>query len=363
MSWSVVYVLALGGSALLGCALTAAARMGGHRYGVLDRPTDRKNHTRSVPVTGGWAIFGTFFLMAGLGGLGAPALAGSMPEAWDPIPQYMRNLAGVRTELLGILGGAAWIFTVGAIDDVKPLGPRFKLIAQILAVVPPIVAGVTIRGFLPYPVLGWALTIGWTLLLMNSLNFMDNMDGLCATVAGTIAVVLAIAAAQGGELWLPVLFLSFAGTMAGFLIFNFHPASIFLGDSGALTIGYLLAMFSIMTTFYQGDQPSGLPVLIPLAVLGVPIFDTASVMFIRWRNGAPLMVGDRNHFSHRLQAMGFSVRQTAVTIGLLTGAVGLLALPLRYLHLGAALTHLFAITLLFLVIGALEFFGRARPGA
>ncbi|MBI3737141.1 undecaprenyl/decaprenyl-phosphate alpha-N-acetylglucosaminyl 1-phosphate transferase, partial [Candidatus Sumerlaeota bacterium] len=267
-------------------------------------------------------------------------------------------LRGVRGQLGAILIGAAWIFSIGLIDDLKPLGPRFKLAAQILSAIPLILGGVTIRGFLPIPALGWIVTIGWCVVLMNSFNFMDNMDGLCATVAAVIAVVLAIAAALGGQLLLPALFLSFAGILAGFLIFNFNPASIFLGDSGALTIGYLLAVFSILTTYYAADQPTGLPILIPLVVMGVPLFDTASVMFIRWRNGAPFMVGDHNHFSHRLRAMGFSVRQTALAIGALTGAIGLLSLALRYLKPWEAILHLTGIVLLFCVIGALEFVGR-----
>lgn len=360
MPWIFIYVVCFVASMMLGALLTRVARAAGMRLGLLDRPGGRKAHERPVAVTGGYAVFLGFLAIALAGGWIGPALADSLPDYWDPIPDYLRNIEGVRGELAAILVGALFIFLVGAFDDVKPLGPRVKLVAQILAVLPLIYGGVSIRLFLPIPALGWAVTIFWCVLLMNAFNFIDNMDGLCATVAGSIAIVLAIAAMQGGEVWLPAMFLCFAGILAGFLFFNFNPASVFLGDAGALSIGYLLAVFSILTTFYEADRPSGLPVLIPLAVMGVPLFDTISVLWIRWRSRKPLMVGDQNHFSHRLRAMGFSVRQTCVTIGVLTAAIGLVSLPLRYLELRDAILHLIAIAMLFGVVGALEFIGRQK---
>ncbi len=360
MSWTFFYLGVFVLSLMMGGILTWIARDAARRWGVLDRPSGRKDHPQPIPLAGGWAVFVGFMLIAGGGGLLAPALAGSLPASWDPLPHYLENLRGVRRELTAILVGTSWIFAVGLIDDLHPLGPKIKLIAQILAVMPLLYGGVAIHIFLPAPILGWGVTILWTVALMNAFNFMDNMDGLCGTVAAIIALTLALAAAMGGQLLLPALFISFAGIVSGFLLLNFHPASIFLGDAGSLTVGYLLAVFSIVTTYYGADQLTGLPVLIPLAVMGVPLFDAASVLFIRWRNGAPFMIGDHNHFSHRLRAMGFSVRQTALTIGLLTGAVGVLSLALRYLNWIEALLHLAAIAMLFGVIGALEFFGRRK---
>jgi len=360
MSKLILYVFSFMGAVVLGALLTSLARALAYRLKFYDRPAGRKNHAKPTPLTGGWGVFASFLLFAGAGGLLGPFFVRFIPESLEPLPHYLENLRGVRKELFAILLGASWIFVIGLIDDVRPLGPKFKLFAQVLAVVPLIAAGISIRVFLPWPWLGWIVTIIWSVVLMNSFNFMDNMDGLTATVGAVIAAVLAIAAGLGGQFWMPALFLAFAGILVGFLLFNFNPASIFLGDSGALTIGYLLAVFSILTTYYESDLPSGLPVLIPLAVMGVPLFDTASVLWIRWRNGTPLMVGDHNHFSHRLRALGFSVRQTVVTIGLLTGAIGLLSLALRYLDRIEALLHLSGIVMLFAVIGALEFFGRRR---
>ncbi len=359
VTWLLLYLLVFAFATLMGAGFTFAARAAALRFGVLDKPAGRKDHAKPIAVSGGWAIFGAFALAVGAGGTTAPFFADSIPSSLDPLGPYLRNLQGMRFQLAAVLGGAAWIFAIGAVDDVKPLGPRFKLFAQIVAALPLLAAGVSIRGFLPLPI-GWGLTIFWTVLLMNSLNFMDNMDGLCATVGAVIALVLALAGWMGGQLWLPAAAVCLAGILVGFLFFNFHPATIFLGDSGALTLGYLLSALSIMTTYYSGEEPTGLPILIPLAVMGVPLFDTASVMFIRWRNGAPFMVGDRNHFSHRLRAMGFSIRQTALVIGLLTGAVGALSLALRHLGPMEATLHLGGLIALFGVIAALEFIGRTK---
>lgn len=356
--WLPVYLAAFLGSALVCAALTWLARAVGLHFGILDHPQGRKAHERPVPITGGWAVYVTFALVLLGGILIGPALASWVPSLPDPLPQYLRNLAGVRPQALAILAGATWIFLMGALDDVRPLGAGIKLVGQALAVIPILLAGVRINLFLPIPWLGALATVFWFVLLMNSFNFLDNMDGLCSTVAGTIAAVLAIAAVQGGQNWVPALFLCFSGSLLGFLFFNFHKASIFLGDSGALLIGYLLAGFSILITYYQPEHRSGLPVLIPVAVMGVPLFDTVSVVLIRLRNRKPIWVGDRNHFSHRLRDLGLSVRQTAVTIGVLTGAVGLLSLPLRYLEPAGAALHLLALLLLFIAIGALEFAGR-----
>lgn len=348
-----VFLVALGVSLLL-CGV---ARRVGLRLGLMDRPGGRKAHREPIAVTGGWGIFLTFELIV-LGGSGAAILlAPHLPESLAPLAPWFANIRGIWPKLLGVTGGTAFIFALGAWDDIRPLRPRAKLACQFLAVVPLLLAGVAIRGFLPEP-LGWGLTALWVVLLTNSFNLLDNMDGHSASVAAVICLVLAAAAWQGGELWLPVLFICMAGALGGFLRFNFHPARMFMGDAGALTVGYLMAVFSILITYYQPRQSTALPVLMPLVIMGVPLFDTASVMLIRWRAGKPLMQGDRNHFSHRLLAMGFSVRAATVTIALLTGAVGLLALPLRHLHWPAALLHLAGLAMLFTVIAALEFVGR-----
>lgn len=361
-AWLILYLLVFLATLALSALACKLAFKLGERLGWMDIPSGRKAHARPIALTGGYGIFAAFILPVLVGLVLAGPLAGALAEAQPQLANYLANITGVLPEVGAVLLGAAIIFTLGAVDDRRPLGPRLKLAIQCAAVVPLITAGIYVRGFLPDPV-GWALTLGWIVLLTNSFNLLDNMDGQTTMVGIVICFVLSLAAFQGGELWLPALFLTLAGALAGFLIYNYHPARMFMGDAGALTTGYLLAVFSILVTYYsraEGSSPTGLPVLMPLAIMGVPLFDTLSVMFIRWRAGKPLMVGDRNHFSHRLLAMGFSVRGAGLTIALLTLASGLLALPLRVLPLGDALLHLAGLAALFGVIIAMELIGRRQ---
>lgn len=357
MVWLVVYVLVFIFALAFSAAMCAIARGLGRRWGLLDKPSGRKAHAKPVALTGGWGFVSAFLTMMIGGLLLAAPVANLLPASMEQLAHYLRNIAGVRGEALAVLCGLTIMFVTGLIDDLHPLGPKRKLLIQIVATVPLLAAGISIHGFLPTP-LGWVLTAMWIVLLTNSFNLLDNMDGLSASVALVICIVLALAAAAGGERWLPALFLAFAGALGGFLIFNFHPASMFMGDSGSLSIGYLMAVFSIMITYYVPGKSTALPVLMPIAIMGVPLFDTLSVIYIRRRLGKPIMLGDRNHFSHRLLAIGFGVRQTAIAIALLTGATGLLALPLRLLELNWALLHLAGLVLLFAVIVMLEVAGR-----
>jgi UDP-GlcNAc:undecaprenyl-phosphate GlcNAc-1-phosphate transferase len=156
------------------------------------------------------------------------------------------------------------------------------------------------------------------------------------------------------------MFAMLAGALVGFLRYNFNPARIFLGDSGSLLIGYLLASLTIVATYYQRGVPTALPVLMPAVVLGVPLFDTISVMLIRLKLGKPLMQGDTNHFSHRLLRLGMNVRQAVAFIYLTTLAMGLAAVPLQHLPPRGALTQTSLIVLLFILIYLLERAGRLR---
>ena len=357
--WFLLYLLVFCGALGLSAVLCAAARALGRRWGLMDQPAGRKAHERPIALTGGWAIYATFVILVAGGAMLSGPLAASLPPFFEPLRRYLLNIAEIHGKLLAVLGGTTLMFVTGVVDDLRPLSPRVKLTCQILATLPLLAVGIAIHGFLPAP-LGWLLTALWVVGLTNSFNLLDNMDGLSASVALVICLVLALAALQGGQFWIPALFLCLAGTLGGYLCYNFHPATLFMGDAGSLTIGYLMAVFSIQITYYVPSEPTSLPVFMPLAIMGVPLFDTLSVMVIRWRAGRPLMLGDRNHFSHRLLALGLSVRQTALTIALLTGACGLLALPLRSLHLAAALIHMLGLALLFSVVIMLEMAGRIR---
>jgi len=354
--WMTLYGVTFIISLVLSLASCSAAGKLGLKWALMDVPLGRKSHSQPIALTGGYGIFLTFGLIVFMGTM-APDIIDICLDESATLVRYVDDIRGVRPQVFAILGGALIIFCLGAWDDWKPLGPRLKLAVQCIAILPLILAGVTIKGFLPDPV-GWILTIFWVLLLTNSFNFLDNMDGQSGLVATVICVVLSIAAVRGGEFWLPALFLCLAGSLMGFLHYNFYPARLFMGDAGSLTTGYLVAVFSVLVTYYQQGTPSGLPVLMPLAIMGVPLFDTLSVLYIRWRSGQPLMKGDRNHFSHRLLAMGFSVRAACLTIAMLTASCGLLALSLRTLELPDAILHIVALILLFGVIVSMELVGE-----
>ena len=243
---------------------------------------------------------------------------------------------------------------LGLVDDRRPLGPWSKLAVMTLAAALLPASGVRIEGFLPSPWMGAALTVVWVVFVMNSLNFLDNMDGLCAGVAAIIVLAFGLISFFAGEWFMAAIYAVLAGALLGFLRHNFSPARLFMGDNGSLFTGYMIGALSVLSTYYERDVPSRLPVLTPLIVLGVPIFDTMTVMWIRLRAGRPLMLGDRNHFSHRLVDLGMSPRRAVTFIYIVTAAVALGAVPLRTVSPAGAVAILAQVSLLFWAIYRLE---------
>jgi UDP-GlcNAc:undecaprenyl-phosphate GlcNAc-1-phosphate transferase len=152
------------------------------------------------------------------------------------------------------------------------------------------------------------------------------------------------------------------GCVLGFLLYNFPPATIFMGDAGSLFVGYNLSVLTIMNTYYRYETPTALPVVMPLVVLAVPIFDTLSVIAIRMKNRRPVFCGDRNHFSHRLANLGMSHRQVALFIYLVTFCVGLNALLLRSLNIWGGVVLLIQAAAIIAIIAILERTGKNRRG-
>lgn len=347
-------------SFLFALALVPVAERIGHRLGILDHPDPRKVHATPRVRCGGIGIYGAFVLGLVLALVAATLLRSSpfIPEALRP---YLGNIHFVSDRLVAILAGATLMFLVGLADDRYNLRPGIKLGAQILSALPLILTGVTIRMFLPNPLLGVLFTIAWVVLLTNAFNFLDNMNGLSAGVAAICAFNFYLISRAGGEYFMMAIFALFFGALVGFLRYNFPSGRVFMGDSGSLFIGYTLAALSTLVTYYQEGVPTQVPVVAPIFVLGVPIFDTLSVLYIRWRTRAPLMKGDRNHFSHRLVALGFTPVRAVLFIYLVTFALGLSAVNLRWLNWTGAILALVQCILFFLIIFVLE--QTARNGA
>jgi UDP-GlcNAc:undecaprenyl-phosphate GlcNAc-1-phosphate transferase len=164
--------------------------------------------------------------------------------------------------------------------------------------------------------------------MMNSLNFLDNMDGLCGGVSIIIALsyfLCLLPRGYMGDTFVCVLLMAFVGSVAGFLYYNLSPARIFMGDAGAMFCGYILATTAVIASFYTEFSGTRVAVATPLLALSVPIFDTISVVYIRWRSGDPISKGDKRHLSHRLVDLGMSPRQAVEFIFLLTAVTGLSA--------------------------------------
>ncbi len=223
-----------------------------------------------------------------------------------------------------------------------------------------VACGLNISIFIESGAVRTAVTVLWIVGLINAFNMLDNMDGLSAGVAAIIALFFCIVAVQTGHYFIAAFLCGLIGALAGFLLFNFPPAAIFMGDCGSTQIGYLLSVMTVEFTFFQPERPY-FPIVLPLLMFGVPLFDMITVVWIRVRAGRSPFEGDTNHFSHRLLALGMTQRQAALTIYLVTATVALGATVL-YHATTTAIWVIFAQTVaIFTIIGILERAARSEP--
>ncbi len=291
------------------------------RWNVLDHPGGRKTQATPVPLLGGVAIVLTLY--------GLVLLHLAVLFTLDQFGMaYIRNFLhgalgdGGEIKLAGILLGGGVVFLLGVYDDLYALRPLTKLAGQTTAGLLLVLANVRIELFVfSNPLLSSLVTILWVLLLTNAMNFLDNMDGLCAGVS-VIAALSFFLCVVPFEPMVRLLLLLFAGTLCGFLYHNLSPARIYMGDAGAMFCGYFLATIAVLGTFHVEGTPR-LAVAAPLLALAVPLFDMVSVVYLRWRAGVDVMQGDNRHFSHRLVDRGMSPRQAVEFIFLVAAIIGL----------------------------------------
>jgi UDP-GlcNAc:undecaprenyl-phosphate GlcNAc-1-phosphate transferase len=297
----------------------------------VDRPGGHKGHAAPVALGGGVVVTLAVIIPVACGVLVARWLAGGGAPGWVPAGMAV-HLPGIVAKMpaaLGICVAAAVMCAMGVVDDRRALGAGVKFLVQI-AVAAVLVVGFNLRllSHLPAPI-SIALSMLWILTLTNSLNFLDNMDGLSSGVALIASLVFGATSILAGQVFVPACCALLAGALLGFLPYNFHPATIYLGDAGSTVVGMLLAVFTILTTFVDPSQPyRPIGVIAPLIVMAVPLYDTASVFFLRWRLGVPLWKGDRRHFSHRLVRRGMRVPVAVLVIWLTTLVTALPALLL-----------------------------------
>jgi UDP-GlcNAc:undecaprenyl-phosphate GlcNAc-1-phosphate transferase len=227
-------------------------------------------------------------------------------------------------ELAGILAGATLMSAVGLWDDRVSLRWPIKLLFQSVAVALPVLSGVAVRLPIPQP-LNIALTFIWIVYVTNAINFTDNMDGVAAGLSTVAAAFLTLVAAMNGQYLVSALGAAVMGASLGFLVYNLPlpRASIFMGDAGALFLGYMLAILGIKLRF--PDNVSFVTWMVPVLVLGVPLFDPALVFISRLRRRVSLMQGGVDHLSHRMDRLGLGRLGATLALDLAAGALGMTA--------------------------------------
>jgi UDP-GlcNAc:undecaprenyl-phosphate GlcNAc-1-phosphate transferase len=233
--------------------------------------------------------------------------------------------------ILGFLGGAALIFVMGVVDDRVDLSWFSKLLGQIVAAVL-LLASDNTGGFVLTPG-GLVLSLLWLVGLANALNFLDNMDGICAGISAVIAAAVAGLALLAGQPGTALLAIAVGGATLGYLRWNFPPAKIFLGDGGSLFLGYSLASLGLMTTRPMGFS---IDLLIPVIALAYPIFDITFVSITRVSRGQSLTQGGRDHSTHRLNRVLGGPRATAAAVYAICAGLGGVALALQAIDFAPA---------------------------
>ena len=304
------------------------------KIGALDQPDDRKVHAIPIPRMGGLAIYFGFVL----------AVLSSI---------YLSR------EIIGILLGGAMILAVGIIDDLRPLPAKVKLLGQILSAGVLVFFGVRIEWianpfgdmiYLHY--LSIPLTILWVVSLINTINLIDGLDGLAAGVS-TIASMTILLVALEQNFWLvAVLAAALAGSALGFLQHNFNPAKIFMGDTGSMFLGYMLAAISILGAVKSATT---IALVVPIVALGLPIMDTAFAIVRRYISGQPIFKPDKGHLHHRLLEIGLTQKQAVLLMYVISACLGMSAIALTNVNNIAAILILLCIT-------AIALFGAKKIG-
>lgn len=356
--WKVIYIGIFLFSFLLSFFLTEIFKKIAVFLKVLDYPSSRKVHKNPTPLLGGLAIFLSFALIILLGIL--LIRINIVPEF---IKEYIPGVKKVSGKLLAILAGGFLVVAFGLIDDIIGLKPLQKLALQILSALIVFSVGIKISLFVPNIFFSLICTLVWLILMMNSFNLLDNMDGLSSGVAFICGSILFISAFRMEQLFVATILAVFLGSVAGFLKHNFPPAKVFMGECGSSFLGYFLGASAILMTFYRYEaSKSFLPLFTPLIVFSVPLFDTLSVIWIRKKRKLPVFKADKNHFSHRLVSFGMTKREAILLIYFLTLCTGMGALQLSNMNLFGGVLVLLQTAIIIGMVGILEHTGRKRNG-
>ncbi|MEK3952704.1 MULTISPECIES: glycosyltransferase family 4 protein [Psychrobacillus] len=303
------------------------------RVGAVDKPNYRKVHAKIMPRLGGLAIFMAFLVAF---------------FVYRPDGQYDKAM----------LLGALIIIITGALDDMFEITAKAKLLGQLLAASSVAIYGGLQIEFINIPFIGYELQFGyfaipltilWIIAITNAINLIDGLDGLAAGVSAIALLTLSGMAIIMGTPFVAAMAAILAASTLGFLVFNFYPAKIFMGDTGALFLGYMISVLALLG--FKGITMFAL--IIPIIMLGVPISDTFFAIVRRYRSKQPLMAPDKSHLHHCLLNVGFTHRQTVLIIYAIAAMFGIAAL------IFSQATMWGAILLLVVMLIAIELFVEA----
>ena len=319
------------------------------RAGAVDIPKDtRRMHRKPMALMGGLAVIFGFFV------------SGLYSFAARDFHAFLDLLGSWK--LLGPLLGTLLIIGMGIADDIRPLKARTKLPFQVVAAALVASSGTRVIAIskpfqdislgrpemvvLVGDILSYVVTILWIVGVTNAINLIDGLDGLSAGVSGIAALALFTVAVIKGEPEIALLSIILFGAVIGFLPYNFNPAKIFSGSTGAYFMGFMLAVISLAGTM---KSVTAISLAIPILVLGLPLFDTLFAMTRRLANGRPIGEGDRGHIHHRLVDMGLSHRMSVTVLYVISGALGLVSIALA--DKGILMAILLVVFILVFVIG------------
>jgi len=342
MSWY-VYVLGLLSAFVVAFATMPTVIRLSYKVGAVDRPDQRKVHAKSMPRMGGMAIFLSFILAM----------------------LVMLRMGLVGGAFVGVIYGSVVIFLVGLLDDIYQLQPKVKLLGQIVAAGIAIYFGVAVH-FVTNPFDGWLslgyfaipVTLLWIVGITNAINLIDGLDGLAGGVAAIAAITMGIVGIIKGQPFITLVTFTLLGSLLGFLPYNFHPARTFMGDSGSNFLGFVLSCLAIMGT---AKSAALISLLLPVVILGIPIFDTFFAIIRRVYNKNPIFLPDKDHLHHRLMALGMSHRRSVLIIYGVSSLFSAVAITLTLINNPKA--NLALILLLLLVVVAADRIGLVKGDA
>ena len=331
------HVLAFLVAMVVAVAVTPAVIFFAEKTGALDAPDARKVHKKPVPRIGGVGIYIAFM------------------AAMLSFMVYGELSDEVLTELAGLMTGGSLIVLLGLIDDYKNLPAKVKLLGQIVCACVLVAFDVRIDfitdpfgDYLYLEYLAIPATIFWIVGLTNTVNLIDGLDGLAAGVATIASVTICLVALQQGYALVAVLTAALAGAAIGFLFYNFNPAKIFMGDTGSMFLGFMLAGISVIGAV---KSAATIALIVPILALGLPIMDTTFAIVRRYRGGVPIFKPDKGHLHHRLLDLGFTQRQAVLLMYIISALLGLSAVALTEVSGGIALL-IFAGVVISVLFGA-----------